>query len=143
MKTYLKLFVVATLSLFFFGQRGFTQSTEKSVQDNLATGTTIQGKFVDKDNDGVCDNYEAKGKNARCANYVDKDGNGVCDNCGKGSGSYMKVNCQGHQHGKGCGEGQANCCGRGPCQGKGPGNCCPNKQGPTQTTPAETPDPKK
>jgi len=142
MKTILKVLFVATLTVFFFSQ-SFAQTTVKSESDNAATGTVVQGKFVDKDNDGVCDNHEAKGKNSQCANFVDKDGNGVCDNCCTGDKGGKNANCQGHQHGKGCGQGQANCCGRGSCQGKGPGNCCPNKQGTPKATPAETPDPKK
>jgi hypothetical protein len=140
MKTISKLLFVATLTLFFLSQ-SFAQTTVKSGSDNAAAGTAVQGKFVDKNNDGVCDNHEMKGNANQCANFVDKDGNGICDNCPKNAD--QNANCQGHQHGKCYGQSQANYCGRGPCQGKGPGNCCPNKQGSPKATPSETPDPKK
>jgi hypothetical protein len=143
MKNLLKVLFAASLAVFFFSQ-GFAQTTAKSGTDNSSTGTAVQGKFVDVNGNGVCDNHEAKGKDGKCANFVDKDGNGVCDNCGTANCS-KNANCQGQgcQHRHGDGQGAANCCGKGPCGGKGQGNCCPNKQGQTNATPSETPEPKK
>jgi len=85
------------------------QSQDKTVQ--TPTTQTTQGNFIDKNGDGICDNHQAKGKQANCAKFVDSNGDGVCDNC-KGNG-----NC-----------GQGNCCGkemqRGNCQGMNQSNCC-------------------
>ncbi len=88
-----------------------------SNQDKTAKVETTQtsqptaGNFVDKNGDGICDNHQAKGKQANCAKFVDANGDGVCDNC-KGNG-----NC-----------GQGNCCGKGMqkgnCQGMNQGNGC-------------------
>lgn len=44
---------------------------------------TVRGEYVDRDNDGVCDNY-ADGQ-AGCTGYIDADNNGVCDNYGTGA----------------------------------------------------------
>ena len=142
MKTILKVLFVSTLTVFFFSQ-SIAQTSVQSGKDNAATGTVVQGKFVDKDNDGVCDNHEGKGKSSQCANFVDKDGNGVCDNCCTGDKGGKNANCQGHQHGNGGGQGMANGCGHGSCQGKEKAKCCPSQQGSAGTTPSETPDPKK
>lgn len=143
MRTILKILFVATLAVFFINQ-GYSQTTATIVSDNATSGTTVQGNFVDKNNDGVCDNHELKGKSEKCDKFVDKDENGVCDNCGTTNCS-KSANCQGQgcQHRHGDSQSPANCCGRGPCGGKGPGNCCPNKQGTSNATPSETPDPKK
>jgi hypothetical protein len=50
-----------------------------------------QTYFVDKDGDGICDNYVAKVckyfvnlnkcKNPDCTGFVDANGDGKCDNC--------------------------------------------------------------
>lgn len=40
-------------------------------------------RFVDENNDGICDICESEqGKNVKAPGYVDADGNGVCDNLG-------------------------------------------------------------
>jgi len=140
MKTILKILFVATLTVFFINQ-GYSQTTAKSASDNATTGTTVQGNFVDKNNDGVCDNIAAKGNTGRCANFVDKDGNGVCDNrgttdnCCKAAGSQGKA----HHNRQDCGQGPSNCGNHGSPQGK----CCPNQKGSANPAPSVTPDPKK
>ena len=51
---------------------------------------TVRGEYVDRNNDGVCDNYGVgKGANGQgsCAGYADADGDGICDNCANGQGS--------------------------------------------------------
>jgi len=64
--------------------------TEVSTTKKAET-TNIKGNFVDKNNDGVCDNHQMKGKNKDCQNFVDANNDGICDNhkakgncCGKG-----------------------------------------------------------
>lgn len=50
---------------------------------------TVRGEYVDRNNDGVCDNYGVgKGANGQgsCAGYADADGDGICDNYGAGNG---------------------------------------------------------
>lgn len=70
--------------------------------------TNVRGNFVDKDKDGVCDNYQMRGKNKDCPNFVDANNDGICDNykakgncCGKG---HAHNNAR-HRHGRG------HCCG--------------------------------
>ena len=69
MRTILKILFVATLAVFFFNQ-GYSQTTATIVSDNATTGTTVQGKFVDKNNDGVCDNHELKGNPKNVPNLL-------------------------------------------------------------------------
>lgn len=63
--------------------------------------------FVDEDNNGVCDVYEANqgncSQNGCGRNYVDADNDGVCDNYTNGQG-------------RGCGRGQGNCFRGGRCR---------------------------
>ena len=43
---------------------------------------TVRGEYVDRNNDGVCDNYGVgKGANGQgsCAGYADADGDGIVD----------------------------------------------------------------
>lgn len=68
---------------------------------------TVRGEYVDRDNDGVCDNY-ADGQ-AGCTGYIDADNNGVCDNYGMGA-----------HHG--CGAGNGTGTGNGGGSGYGSGN---------------------
>ena len=53
----------------------------------LAAGVHHRRNFMDRDNDGICDNLDTT--RAGC-NYTDADGDGVCDNLGSGvcAGSY-------------------------------------------------------
>ncbi len=51
-------------------------------------GTGSGYRYVDADNDGVCDNRGMGGssENGRGRNFADADGDGVCDNNGTGRG---------------------------------------------------------
>lgn len=92
---------------------------------------TVRGEYVDRNNDGVCDNYGVgKGANGQgsCAGYADADGDGVCDNYGAGQGSrsgYVDADgdgiCDNYGNGYGCGNGQGNGNGYGPGNGNGAG----------------------
>ena len=85
---------------------------------------TVRGEYVDRNNDGVCDNYGVgKGANGQgsCAGYADADGDGVCDNyangCGNGRGSGY-----GCGNGNGGGAGYVDADGDGICDNYGAGN---------------------
>jgi len=105
-----------TVIFTFFTLQGFTQNNSSAdVQKKEISTTATQGNFVDKNNNGVCDNFEARHANGKGANFVDKDGDGKCDNrqnaspckgyrdcCGKGKGNG---NCCSGGHGNGCGQG--------------------------------------
>lgn len=95
------------------------QSVEnpKVKQENVSqTNSKIQGQnFVDENKNGVCDRYENGKPLGRGPNFTDADKNGICDqreNGTKGNGKGC-----GYQHRHGQKNGQ--CCGRGPCGGKG------------------------
>jgi hypothetical protein len=123
MKMLKRVSVLMALAVFIAFQ-GFTQNAAS--KDAVKAGNTVQtasnpvpGKFVDNNNDGICDNQQAKMKNGKCSQFVDKNGDGVCDNC----------------TGKGQCKGKGNCCGMGKKNGQRKGNCC-MKQGTPAAAPA-------
>lgn len=81
-------------------ERNYVNENSDSVYDNICN-------FVDEDNNGVCDVYEANqgncSQNGCGRNYVDADNDGVCDNYTNGQG-------------RGCGRGQGNCFRGGRCR---------------------------
>lgn len=70
---------------------------------------TVRGEYVDRDNDGVCDNCAAN--QGACPGYADTDNDGVCDNYGTGA-----------HHGCGAGNGTGNGGGSGYGAGNGGGH---------------------
>lgn len=123
MKT--KLFISALAVVLSIGM--VTAQNQNQVKKDTTTSVQKGHAFVDKNNNGVCDNLEngtpgntkacgkqrmhdgsgcghCKGmglKNGKdcgqCKNFVDADKNGVCDNYEKGMPQ------KGHSHGKGAG----------------------------------------
>jgi len=133
MKTASRIFMLTTLVFFIAGQLYAQNTTGSSAKKDAPQSSTIaavtQGKFVDNNKNGICDNWEAKhpsgksnvdkscsGKNqcsASCKGNLKSCGKG-CTDC-KGCG----VNCKGQE--------KANCCGKG--QGQGSCNGCQHRHG--------------
>ncbi|MBT3208549.1 MAG: hypothetical protein HN704_02195 [Bacteroidetes bacterium] len=98
-----------------------TSKTENEKKSDVVTNQTERGSFVDTDKDGICDNFQEKGKTRKGRNFVDKDGNGVCDNSkdgnskgfGKGKGNNK---CYRNGKGKGQGMGKGNSRRNGRCR---------------------------
>ena len=109
------IIMVLTLSI-----QAQNTTVPKVTKDNTNIVNDINpGTFVDKNNNGKCDNNEAKAATGRGRNFTDKNGDGLCDNkenAGKSCGNR-------NQKGGFRGQGNRNngCCGRGP--GQGNGNC--------------------
>jgi hypothetical protein len=83
-----------------FSQNETTVKDDQQVKQTTATAQTCS-KMVDNDKNGVCDNYEARGKDGKGANFVDANGDGICDH---------NPDCKGTCNGKeGCCKGQQNC----------------------------------
>jgi hypothetical protein len=59
-------------------------SNAQTAQKN-GNQTTInrQCQWVDKNNDGICDNYQNLKTNRKGSNFVDKNKDGICDNIQK------------------------------------------------------------
>ena len=107
---------ITTALLAFITVSGFSQNTlPAGDQKKESSQVTTPGTFTDKNNNGICDNFEAVDGRGRGPGFIDKDGDGVCDHrqnvtpgkgypdCpGKGKG-------YGHRHGwkkgYGCGRG--------------------------------------
>ncbi len=98
MKTvYLTFLLMIFTGTVVFGQVTKSESTAKPVKSagqNYAAGT-----FVDKDNNGTCDNYENRGGRGRGGNFVDADGDGVCD---RRSGNRYRQGNRGKNAVQGC-----------------------------------------
>lgn len=121
-----KLFVLATL---FLGLTMMTSTLSAQTQATSGKSTSVQaqksGNVVDKNNDGVCDHQQTKGKTGGCTKFVDKNNDGKCDNCVNGTCS--KGNCNAKSASKGnCGT-KATCGGCGSHSGKGNNACTPAK----------------
>ncbi|MFR1640119.1 MAG: hypothetical protein ACLSVD_13730 [Eggerthellaceae bacterium] len=83
-------------------------------RDGRRAIATVRGEYVDRNNDGVCDNYSVgKGANkpGSCAGYADADGDGIGDNCANGRGSCPAAHADGNgvcdNYANGCGNGRA------------------------------------
>lgn len=118
--------ILTFVFILFLSAQGFAQSEVTSGKSEPVKQTTTvkPGTFVDKDGNGICDNYEAGGKNAKGANFVDANGDGICDRRGDGTMTKCKQNC----------------CNQQPCAGKGKGPKHPNCPGPCGKQ--QTPDKK-
>ncbi len=101
--------ILATAIMMIFTVQANAQSNaaaNQSAQKQTAVNSTGRN-YVDKDNNGVCDNVGTRPGNGRGANFVDKNGDGICDNR-----AYA---------GNKCRKGQGNKNGNGHC--RGPMNC--------------------
>lgn len=115
-KLFLIIAIFIGISVAANAQSTTSVKSEKVKSEALTTKkaetTNVRGNFVDKDNDGVCDNYQMRGKNKDCPNFVDANNDGICDNykakgncCGNGGCKGHNHNHGRHHHGKG------HCCG--------------------------------
>jgi hypothetical protein len=94
-----------------------TDDHQKIKQETtIKQNDTVRGRnFIDENKNGVCDRFENAKPLGKGPNFIDADKDGICDhreNGKKGNGRSF-----GYQHRNGQLKGQ--CCGRGPCGGKG------------------------
>lgn len=106
------IIVICGITIAGNAQSSTATKSEKAKTENAISkkveNTNVRGNFVDKDKDGVCDNYKMRGKNKDCPNYVDANNDGICDNykakgncCGNCDGKGHHHNNGKHRHGKG------------------------------------------
>ncbi len=110
------LLATAIMMLFAFQSNAQDANSAEQPTQKQKVANSASGNFVDKDNNGVCDNFEARQGNGHGKNYVDKNGDGICDNranFGRKSGNTCKSG-QGNQyrHGQGNGRGCGKYCKR-------------------------------
>ncbi len=111
MKT--KLIIIAVSAFLFLAVHASAQQNNVSKTDSSKVNSKKCPNYVDKNNDGVCDNWQSSKTNqtVKSKNYVDANKDGICDNrqnnntrncCGNGYG-YGKGKCNGngcqHRHG--------------------------------------------
>lgn len=115
MKTRMKLLIMMTsVMAFAWTAQAQNTGTSKSGQDDTKTAKiATPGTFADKNNNGVCDNFEARQSTGHGRNFIDKDGDGNCDNRQKSGmkGSASGPGNKAYRQGKGGGNG--NSCERG------------------------------
>ena len=116
MKNFGKLFLAVVIALIFAFQANAQNSNAAANQPaKKQNGTnSASGNFVDKNGNGVCDNFEARSGNGHGRNFVDKNGDGICDNCAN----------VGNKLGNACRCGQGNQYRHGQGQGRGCGKYC-------------------
>lgn len=99
--------IVFTVAFAMMTVAAFGQNNQQAKAANKVQTETVQTRkgpnFVDKNKNGICDNYEqgtrparGQGKNSQGAKFVDKNKDGVCDN-------YQSGNRQGRGKGQGRG----------------------------------------
>lgn len=109
MKNFTKFTLTIALAAFFTGQVLAQTATPAASVNQSADQTTTKvqapGKFVDNNNDGVCDNRETKqNSGTKGRNFTDADGDGICDRREEGKRGNGNPNCRRGQ-GNGCGKG--------------------------------------
>ncbi len=111
-------FILASVIMMIFAFQSNAQNSSSASQpvQKQKAGNSATGNFVDKDNNGVCDNFESRSGSGRGSNFADKNNDGICDNranVGKKSGNTCRFG-QGnrHRHGQGRGQGCGNYCRR-------------------------------
>ncbi len=112
------IFTAVILALSFNAIYAQNNNSANNTKNSVTTQTFKGPNFVDKNNDGVCDNRNSV-TNRRGVNYIDKNNDGVCDNYGtrqyaNGNGKKKgNGKCNGKGKGKGNGNGNGNGKGRG------------------------------
>jgi hypothetical protein len=135
MKT--KLIIIAVSVFMLSAIYAFAQKKNVSKSDSTNVSAKRGYNFVDKNKDGICDNWQSSKPNRTVngKNFVDKNKDGICDNrqvsknnqSGKGRNFVDKNNdgiCDNRQ-----GNNSWNCCGKGYCHGKGNGNGYQHRHG--------------
>ncbi len=113
MKTKLKtimMIAAATVVISLAAQAQNTDPSKREKENTPAVDVNNSRTFVDKNNNGKCDNYEARQTTGSRSNFVDKDGDGICDNK-QNSGAKCSSS---SPNGRFCsqkGNGNGNCCG--------------------------------
>ncbi len=103
MKTIVFTVAFAMMTVVAFGQNNQPAKAANKAQTETNIQTRKGPNFVDKNKNGICDNFEnenrparGQGKNSQGAKFVDKNKDGVCDN-------YQSGNRQGRGKGQGRG----------------------------------------
>ncbi len=120
MKTIIQTSEIFLVLLFFaisLSAQNNTVEPQKVKQETITNANdTLRGRnFIDENKNGVCDRFENAKTSGRGPNFTDVDKDGICDH--RENGKKQNGKGYGYQHRNGQKNGQ--CCGRGPCGGKG------------------------
>ncbi|MGD2249046.1 MAG: hypothetical protein PVF58_11625 [Candidatus Methanofastidiosia archaeon] len=82
----------------FQGRRMFVDTDNDGICDNYQAGECHGygngNGFQDADNDGICDNYQAGNCYGNCSGFQDADNDGICDNCGQEQQNRYRRGCK-------------------------------------------------
>jgi hypothetical protein len=123
MKRLTGIISMVALMMFMVGEVSAQEATTPSAGNPVSKENC--GKFVDDNNDGICDNHAAMAKDGKGANFVDANGDGICDHHADGTACKGNENCC-----KKDGQNMQNCC-KGPqkCGGEAKGKCEQHRHG--------------
>jgi hypothetical protein len=114
----MKRIIATALALAFVVSIGYAQTANKATKQDTPTGKTQRGAlFVDKDGDGVCDNFGTKA--GQKAGMQKRNGKGYGPGDGTGNQGNGPKDGTGFGAGKGTGTGTGNCDGTGPKGNRG------------------------
>jgi hypothetical protein len=96
-----KLTIILFVSFLLLGFHSISAAQKVPAKNTNQNVTGVN--FIDKNNDGICDNNGTRGVRASGRNYADKNKDGICDNLATGN----RGNGKGFRNGsgKGCGNG--------------------------------------
>ncbi|MCX6272592.1 MAG: hypothetical protein NTU44_15505 [Bacteroidetes bacterium] len=116
MKTIMNtLMILTAIMVMGLTSQAQTRGSSTSGKENTkVTNASTPGTFVDKNNNGICDNFEARPTNGRGKNFIDNNGDGICDNRQNAGIKGASSRTGNHVCRHGNGRGNGNCCGRGP-----------------------------
>lgn len=84
MKT-LKILAAAGMLLVTF--QAYSQQTKTVAAETAKeSGQFVPGRYVDKDDNGICDNFEMRRGMSRNPGFTDKNNDGICDNYAQSQG---------------------------------------------------------
>jgi len=89
-KSILAAAIIVVLSLQAHTQSS-TSTTKPSDKQQTTTNLT-PGAFIDKNNNGVCDNFESRSVKGQGVNFIDNNGDGICDNLNSRQGTGRGAN---------------------------------------------------
>jgi len=113
MKNIGKLLLATAIMMTFAIQANAQSNAAANQPAQKQTAVNSAGRnYVDKDNNGVCDNLGTRSGRGRGTNFVDKNGDGICDNRANVGNKYRNGQGNQYRNGQGQGRGQGNCCRR-------------------------------
>ncbi|HTX89012.1 MAG TPA: hypothetical protein VMC08_08490 [Bacteroidales bacterium] len=86
---------------------------QNPVNSSARNSSNASRNYVDKNGNGICDNFENGLRGGRSSNFVDKNGDGICDHRQYGGVAPGMKGCCGNGYQRHYGRGKGYACGLG------------------------------